>query len=198
MASSPSSRVAGRSLDVVEPANATTEFSSVVGRRSRAVRCLVVAALLALLLKQMSVRPTSIVYVYMGVVGVVIVVMLIGMVRSLRIGIYLTPDDIVVRTTFSTRSWRWGELERVTTIDIPSRGGFMSLAAPTKRIEPRVLIIPVFRPIGRHPVVVRGLHVVTSSPADANWLDDALREVNQAIEEHRGVPGADAAPPTPS
>ncbi|HUD69103.1 MAG TPA: hypothetical protein VMQ40_02580 [Acidimicrobiales bacterium] len=182
-------------MDAVED---TTEFADPGARRSKALFCLLGAGVLVLLFRQMSVHAQSIVLVYMGVVGVVIVVMLIGMVRSLRIGIYLTPDDIVVRTTFSTRSWRWGELERVTTIDIPSRGGFMSLAAPTKRIEPRVLIIPVFRPIGRHPVVVRGLHVVTSSPADANWLDDALREVNQAIEEHRGVPGADAAPPTPS
>jgi hypothetical protein len=182
----------------VDPASGTTEFSSAAMRRSRALRCFVVAGVLALLLQQMAARATSVVFVYMGVVGVCIVVMLIGMVRSFRIGISLTPDGIVVRTTFSNRSWGWGELERVTTIDIQSRGSVGSLAAPMRRAEPRLHIIPVFRPIGRHPVVVRGLQIVTSSPNDPNWLDDALRKVNQAIDEHRQARGTDAAPPTPS
>lgn len=183
----------------MEIASETTEFGNAAMRRSKAWRCLICAVLLVLLLRQMSVHATSIVYLYMSIVGAGVVVLLGGMVRSLRMGISLTPDRVVVRTTFSTKSWKWDELERVESIDVTSRGGPMGIGTyTTQRTEPRTLITPVFRPVRGAPVVVRGLRVATSSPNDANWLDDALHEVNRAIAEHRTAPGTGGATATPS
>jgi hypothetical protein len=154
---------------------------------------------LTLLFLQMAAHATSIVLLYMGIVAAGIVVLLIGMVRSLRMGISMTPDGVIVRTSFSTKSWKWGELDRVSSIDVATRGGPLGIAAyTTQRSEPRTLIVPVFRPVGRTPVPVRGLRVVTTSPADANWLDDALQVVNRTIIEHRTTRGTGPAPPTPS
>ena len=182
----------------MESAHAT-EFSSSAMRRIKAFLCLLVAVMLALLLAQMAQRVNSVVAVYMAVVSAAIVVLLIGMARAFRVGIYLVRDNVVVRTTFSTRSWSLGQLERVESMDMVSRGGSMGIFAfPAQRAEERILIVPVFRPVGRRPVVVRGLRISTRTLHDANWLDDALHEVNRAIDEHRAAGGAGPERPTPS
>lgn len=170
------------------------EFANPAMRRGKAGRSLIAALILSVLLRQMSEHASSIVFVYMAVVGAAVAVLLIGMVRSFRVGISITPDGVVVRTLFATRTWKWGELERVSSIDVISRGGPMGIGTyTTQRSEPRTQIIPVFRPVGRTPVPVRGLKVATSSPSDANWLDDALQIINKKIGEHRTA-GESAAP----
>lgn len=177
----------------------TQVFSFKAMRRARSTSCLAGAGVLGILFIQMEVNATAIVYGYMGVAAAGIAVLLTGAVRAWRIGIYLDDVGVVVRTTYSTRSWKWQELERVGTLDMVSRGGPMGVAAATtQRREPRTIIIPVFRLVGRNPVPVRGLKITTTTPQHANWLDTSLREVNRAIEEHRTAPEAGAASPTPS
>jgi hypothetical protein len=170
----------------VKSTNGTEVLSSAQMRWSKAILCAILASLLVLLLPQMARRTNGVVFVYMGFVCLGVVVLLVGVVRSLRAGIYLSEDRVVVRTTYSNRSWRWAELERAESIDLVSRGGPMGiLAATSQRSEPRIQIIPVFRRVTGSPVVVRGLRVSITSVHDKNWLDDALHEVNRRIEAHR-------------
>ena len=171
-------------------------FKSNKMRRARSAGCVAVAAVLVLMIHTMASHPTTLVDVYIGVVAAIAVVFLIGAGRAWWIGIYLGPDGVVVRTTYAKRSWRWGELERVESIDHVSRGGPMGLAAMTiQHAEPRTTIVPVFRPVGKTPVPVRGLKVSTTTPEHPNWLDESLQQVNRAIAEHRTL-GPRAARPS--
>jgi hypothetical protein len=183
----------------VDPAAHLTEFADRHMRRSKALVCLFSAAVLSLLFSQMAANARSIVLIYLVVVGAGIATLLVGMVRSLRMGIFVVPDGVVVRTPFLTRSWKWGELDRVSSIDMTSRGGPVGIAGmTTQRSAPLTVIVPVFRPVGKTPVPIRALKVATKSPQDGNGLDDVLQVINRFIGEHRAAGGASAVPPTPS
>jgi hypothetical protein len=183
----------------VDPSAHPTEFADRHMRRSKALVYFFSAAVLSLLFSQMARNARSIVLLYMVVVGAGIATLLVGMVRSLRMGIFVAPDGVVVRTAFLTRSWKWGELDRVSSIDMTTRGGPVGIAGmTTQRSSPVTVIIPVFRPVGKTPIPIRALKVATTSPQDGNGLDDVLKVINSSIGEHRAAGGASAVPPRPS
>jgi hypothetical protein len=161
-----------------------TEISWPSMRRGKALVCVVCAGLLLLLLGQMARQATNAVIVgYMAIVAAGVLALAIGAVRSFRIGFYLSDEGLVARTVYSTKSWRWDQISRADSMDLTIRRGTSNLVGGYfTGHEERVQVIPVIRRRRGTPVVLRGLKVQTSSNEYSNWVDDAVRAINDRLE----------------
>jgi hypothetical protein len=177
----------------------TLTFSSTHTRRSKALVCAGVAGFGALLLSQMAVDPTTITVVYMGVVVLVIVGALIGLVRAFRIGIEVDDRGMTARTTYTTKRFAWAEIAEAQAVDRAIRSSGRNLVPMTQQARSRIQVVPVLRLVSGRRVRLLGLQVQIEADAfSTNWLDDAVTEINERLEERRGALGSGASPATPS
>lgn len=177
----------------------TLYFSGAHLRHQRALQCSLTAGLGGLLLYQMASKSAgSVVDIYMCVVGLVIVTAVVGLVRSFRIGIEVADDGITARTTFSTKHFAWDEIAEATSVDRAIRTTGRNLVPMSQEVRKRIQVVPVLRLNSGKRVRLYGLQVHIESDTFSNWLDDAVMEINDRLEERRGALGSGATPPTPS
>ncbi len=173
-------------------------FSSVYARRQKAVACLATAGLGTLLLTEMAKRPNTVVDVYMGIVALVAAAGVVGFVRSFRIGIAVSDKGITARTTFTTKHFAWDEVAEALSVDRAIRSTGRNLVPMTQQARKRIQVVPVLRMTSGKRVRLQGLQVFIEADTYSNWLDDAVREINDRLAERRGALGSGATPPTPS
>lgn len=175
-------------------------------RRAKAAVLLLLALVLVQLVRQMAsssrVAPSRhghlhaavagsgpVIDVYMAIVSIGALVLLVGAVRSLRIGFYLDDNGLTTRTSYSTRSWRYDEIDRAYTSDRATRGRPMRYVGFTMKHMERIQIVPSLKLANGVTVVLRGLHTATSDLVGANWVDDAVIEINRRLASHRDERG---------
>ncbi|HLK44407.1 MAG TPA: hypothetical protein VKT18_00400, partial [Acidimicrobiales bacterium] len=123
-------------------------------------------------------------------VSLALCVALYGFVRSLRIGITLSEDGVVVRTTFATRAWAWDVIRSARTLDRVSRGGTLGLFGGPVRANdyPPVQTLPTITLTNGDVVRFYALRLTVRSEHEGSWVDEAMVEINrQAQERHGGV-----------
>ena len=174
----------------VGDADGTETFT---GRRTQATRAVLLAVailLLGLLLKDMAKRITPIVDIYMGVVAAGIVVLIVGFVRAFRIGVTLDAERIIARSAFSTRSWRWEQVDGADAIERHRRGvgaGLrMNPSAWRATAAERYFVVPVIRLTSGRQVVLNGLSAMATTDIGESWTADAVHEINARLERRRG------------
>ncbi len=173
-----------------EPTEDVVEFSDRRFRNLRIVRFSVVLLLGALLLEQILAARAGvhgILVLYVGIVSAGLVVLLVGLVRSFRIGIALDDDGVVARTTYATKRWRYDDLRGARLLDreVPTRRQY---AGRLTLHEERTRLLPVL--VRRDGLDFRlyGLKVFVSGYRGQDyWLTDAVREINERIERRRGA-----------
>jgi Bacterial PH domain len=175
----------------------TLVFSSASARRPKAIACLATAGLGALLLTQMAKNATSVVLVYMGILSLVVLAALVGFVRSFRVGIEVNDDGVTARTTFATRRFAWDEIVEAQAVDRAIRTTGRSLVPMTPNAMKMIQVVPVLRLTNGRRVRLQGLQAHIESDTFTNWLDDAIVEINNRLEERHGL-GSGAAPTRPS
>jgi hypothetical protein len=174
-------------------------FSSGYVRRQKAVLCTVVAGLGALLLVQMASKdPGSVVVVYMCIVALVVVVAIVGIVRAFRIGIEVTDEGVTAKTTYSTKHFAWDEIAEAQSVDRAIATTGRGLVPMSPQARQRIQVVLVLRLTSGQRRRLQGLQVKIESDTYSNWLDDAVREINERLEERRGALGSGATPPRPS
>ena len=154
-------------------------------RRGKAIRFVVGAVGCFYIVCEMSLRPTSLVHAYEVFMVLVGIFCLVGAARSLRGGITLDDEGVTVRTTFSTRSWRWEELRHAETRDRTSlRSTTSSLGI--SRNQRRTQILPTLRLASGKDVELHGLRLVLPGDDLRNWVDDAMHAIDRRLIERRG------------
>lgn len=165
-----------------------TEFSSSSFRRGKAIRFGLTIAVLGVLITSMASGPrTSLVDVYIGVTGVGIAIIAIGFARAFGAGIYVGDGGVVAKTTYSTKHWNWETLDRASSLDTESRGGPLYLGNSFSRGHERIRVVPILYFTNGLNYRLYGLKIVTTSPYDGQWLDDAVAEINRRLELRRGT-----------
>ena len=170
----------------------TLTFCHASARRSKAIICAVTAVLCVLMVVQMRQRANSLVDVYMLVVGIVAVVAAIGFVRSFRIGIEVSDEGVVARTTYTVRSYRWDEIASAESVDRAIFVTGRNVVPMNQQTRGRVQVIPVLHLTNGARVRLQGLQVHVDSAFVPNWIDDAVEEINERIEERHGALGSGA------
>lgn len=173
-------------------------FYSTAARRQKTFVCAVIAGLGILLLTQMASRPNGVVVVYMCIVGIGVITCILGIVRSFRIGIQVTDEGMTARTTYTTKHFAWDQIARAEAVDRAIRTTGRALVPMTQQSLRRIQVIPVLYLTSGKRVRLIGLQVNIESDTFSNWLNDAVQEINERLEERRGALGSDATPPRPS
>jgi hypothetical protein len=168
------------------------EFYDRSTRTRKATIAIIIVALGILLISSMTKDATSIVYVYMGIVVVVILVALIAFVRAFRVGITVDDVGVTAKTTWSTKRFRWDEISEAEAHDrsvvVTGRALVPTRRGATQRVE--VLPILTMANTGRR-LRIHGLKATISSSYARNWLDDAIHEINDRLQERRASGMAD-------
>jgi hypothetical protein len=173
------------------------EFSGNDTRFNRAARSGIVLVGLVWLAVVMSRDVTGIVGLYLAVDVLGIVIATIGLVRSFRIAIVLDEAGVTVRTTFSTRSWRWEEIRSARTLDRVSRGGALGVfGGITLNNDDRIQLLPTITLRTGDVVRFYALRMTVRTRYDSTWADEAMLEINQRAEARRGG-GLDLGPRQP-
>ena len=165
-------------------------------RRSKAMACGAVIGLDALLLVQMSHDASTLTIGYMAAVAVFGLYMVVGLVRSFRAGIELTDDGVVARTAFSTKRFSWDQIAEARSKDRAILGTGRALVPQMSPARDRIQVVPQLRLTSGRLIFLHGLQIRIASDEVSNWLDDALREINNRLAERRRELGS--APTTPS
>jgi len=165
-------------------------------RRGKAMSCAVVIGLDVVLLVQMSRDPSTLVLGYMAAAAAFGLYVAVGLVRSFRAGIELTDDGVVARTAFSTKRFSWGEIVEARSKDRAILGTGRALIPQMAPARNRVQVVPQLRLTSGRLIYLHGLEIKIESDEFSNWLDDALREINDRLETRRREAGS--APTTPS
>lgn len=180
------------------------EFFSPGFRKGKALRFGLVIALCGLLLYSMTKEITTVVLVYMGLVGFLAAFLAVGFVRAFRTGITLTDQGVVVRTTYSTKLWRWQQVERARAIDHNTRGGPFFMGASLNGgigrgvpHEQRMHVVPMLYLTNGRDYRLYGLRIVASTVDDSEWIDGAIQEINRRVAQMRSG-GTGPARSTPS
>jgi hypothetical protein len=177
---------------VADPGGATT-FTSNELRRAKAIGCVLALGLSVFILFQMSRNPTTLVKGYMVVLGLVAVGLVVCLVRAFRVGIVLTDDAVIARTTLSTKTFAWDDIAEAISKDRRRMGTGQNFVAITRQAQQRIQVIPQLRLTSGRLVQLYGLQVTIPSSFDPNWLDDAINEINSRLAARRGQ---GAAPPS--
>jgi hypothetical protein len=174
-----------------------SEFCEPRFQRAKALRFVLLIALLVLLLASMaSSVVTGIVEVYMTVVIVGIGVLGIGLVRSFRVGIRLTDEGVEVRTAFAKRTWAWDTIERARAHDRTVRvSPYLAGVQKMTKSDERVKTYPMLDLTNGRDARLYGLQMTTRSPQDGAWIDKAVTAINKVVAARRGDP--DPSRPTP-
>ena len=171
---------------------ADVPYFSPVHRHVKAFRFGLVLALLGLVLSSMlrGTDETSVVHIYEGVVVVVIVFLLVGFVRAFGVGITLTHEGVVTKTTYSTKHFGWERLRHARTLDRPTRRATSAFALRMPGGgEPPVKVVPVLEFADGRDLRLYGLQTVSDYAYD-NWVYEAVLAINERLDELR-------RPPTP-
>lgn len=165
-------------------------FTSGAIRRSKAAGCVVAMGFAIFILSQMAKNPTSIVKVYMAVLSVVTLGLAVCLVRAFRVGIVLTADGVVARTTFSTKSFPWDDIDRALAKDRhPMAPGRNFVASFQSQSQQRLQVIPQLRLTSGKVVRLYGLQISIPNPTSPNWVDEAIGEINRRLEMRRDALG---------
>lgn len=169
-------------------------FSSFGTRSGRALRCGVVVAACTWLIFEMARHLSAFVAAYVAIASLVLGIAVYGLVRSLRIGITLSEDGVVVRTTFATRAWTWDVIRSARTYNRVSRGGTLGLFGGPVRANdyPPVQTLPTITLTNGDVVRFYALRLTVRSEHEGSWVDEAMVEINRQAEERRG--GVDLGP----
>jgi len=167
----------------------TTSFSNPGYRAAKVLTNVLIVVLLGLVLQKMAIRATSYTVGYMVVVALIALYFLVAAVRSSRAGFTLDDRGITARSAYSTRRWRYEQIERGETVDRLARGAPMNIsrAGFTKfPVEPRTHIIPVLWLANGRRVAMQSLRLTSSNKDALNYVDDAMIELNARIARRRG------------
>ena len=168
-----------------------TTFTSRQIRRSKAAGCVISIGITIFLLSQMAKNPTPLVKVYMAILSVVALGLVVCLVRAFRVGIVLTADGVVTRTTFSTKSFAWDDIDGALAKDRPPMAtGRNFVASFQPQSHERVQIIPQLRLTSGKVVRLYGLQITIASPMTPNFIDEAISEINSRLEARRGALGS--------
>lgn len=166
-------------------------FTSGQIRRSKAAGCIVSIGLAIFILSQMAKNPTALVKVYMAILSVVALGLVVCLVRAFRVGIVLTSAGVVARTTFSTKTFVWDDIDSALARDRPPMAtGRNFVASFSPQSQERLQIIPQLRLTSGKVVRLYGLQITIANPMTPNWVDEAISEINSRLEARRGALGA--------
>jgi hypothetical protein len=174
------------------------EFGDQRFRRGKAIRYGLVIGLLGYLLGSMvSEVVTGVVVVYMVAVVVLIGFLAIGLVRSFRVGIRLTDEGVEARTTYSTKTWPWGVIERARAHDRSVRvSPYVAGVAHMVNSDDRVKTYPMLDLTNGRDARMYGLQMTVREPESSAWIDDAVTAINQIVAARRGETDPSAPRPT--
>lgn len=172
-------------------------FSSFGTRAGRALRCGVVVGGCTWLIVQMARHLDAFIGIYLGITALGLCIALYGLVRSLHIGITLSEEGVVVRTTFATRTFSWDVIRSARTLDRVSRGGTLGLfGGPVRQNDyPPVQTLPTITLTNGDVVRFYALRLTVRSEHEGSWVDEAMVEITREAQERHG--GADLGPRSP-
>jgi hypothetical protein len=177
-------------LGPVAQPDGMAEFSSGQFRRGKAIRFGATIAALGLLLSSMVRGPrNSVVDAYIIIVVAGIALLTVGLVRAFATGIYVGDGGVVAKTTYSTKHWTWETLERAGSLDSVSRGGPLYLGNSFSRGNERMRVVPVLYLTNGIDNRLYGLRIMSTSPYDSQWIDNAITEINGRIERRHNANG---------
>jgi hypothetical protein len=164
-------------------------FASARFQRRKAGTFGVIGLLLFLMLWSMSANFNSIVAVYMALAGVALGVMLVGFVRSFRIGFIVDDVGVTARSALATKTYRFAEIERAEAVDREARQApsTVTFSRTPGGGDARVHILAVLWLRNGKRVAFPGLRITSGAHnAVDNWVDDAMREANYRLKQLRG------------
>jgi hypothetical protein len=139
---------------------------------------------LVYLVKMMLKYPNALVDVYAAAVGVAIVVLAVGLVRTFRSGFYLFDDHLVVRTSYRTFSWPWPQIAKADIHERVRR--YSSAARGTGRSghmdQSRYYVVAWITLRSGKVQVLQGLKVLTDGEQFSTWVEDAVRAINLRVD----------------
>jgi hypothetical protein len=113
------------------------------------------------------------------------------------VGIRLTDEGVEARTTYSTKTWPWGVIERARAHDRSVRvSPYVAGVAHMVNSDDRVKTYPMLDLTNGRDARMYGLQMTVREPESSAWIDDAVTAINQIVAARRGETDPSAPRPT--
>lgn len=159
-------------------------------RRGKAIRFGIALALLCFLFYEMVRGPNSgVVHLYEAVVAALVAFVGVGFYRARHVGITLTGEGVVSRTTYATKRFAWDSLVRARALEHAGARTMRSAVVPTfGKFDPPVRVVPMLELANGKALRLYGLQTIVASDDYDDWVLDAVTAINERLSELRGKP----------